>query len=323
MKYALLVAWREYAENAKTKGFWLSLFLFPTILFLCIQVPILLEQKAAPVRYFVLVDQSKSLGAAVQAALEANYQRQVLGALKTYARNNVAPAAGGGAPTATALDAVDEGDPQSVEAFVAHGGKEALLAELAPKLRSGAPPFQEPRRRLRQAPLPAPLKPDLAFGELADALKPYLRHERRLELDGQSVELAAAILIPPNLDALVVRPRDARRGSNPEPGAPPGQPASPPRQVQYWSANASDPFAGRGIERAVNAEIRRREYEGRGLDSALVRQVEHTYVSFASLDPRKRRAARPSARPTSSANGPPAASCICSGLPSSRSCKCS
>ncbi len=55
MKSALLVAWREYAENAKTRGFWVGLFLFPLILFLSIQVPILLEQRATPVRYFILV----------------------------------------------------------------------------------------------------------------------------------------------------------------------------------------------------------------------------------------------------------------------------
>jgi len=55
MKYAVLVARREYVENAKTKGFWIGMFLFPTILFLMIQVPIWLQEKATPVRYFALV----------------------------------------------------------------------------------------------------------------------------------------------------------------------------------------------------------------------------------------------------------------------------
>jgi len=45
MKYAFLVAWREYAENAKTKGFWIGLFLMPAILFLSAQVPIWLEER--------------------------------------------------------------------------------------------------------------------------------------------------------------------------------------------------------------------------------------------------------------------------------------
>jgi len=31
MKYAFLVAWREYAESIKAKGFWISIFLMPTL----------------------------------------------------------------------------------------------------------------------------------------------------------------------------------------------------------------------------------------------------------------------------------------------------
>ena len=31
MKYALLVAWREFAESAKAKGFWISIFLMPAL----------------------------------------------------------------------------------------------------------------------------------------------------------------------------------------------------------------------------------------------------------------------------------------------------
>ncbi len=45
MKYAYLVAWREFTENIKTKGFWIGICLFPTILFLSIQIPVLLEKK--------------------------------------------------------------------------------------------------------------------------------------------------------------------------------------------------------------------------------------------------------------------------------------
>src|SRR5437762_7503033 len=78
MKYALLVAWREYAESIKAKGFWISIFLMPMMLFLSIQAPIWLEQKATPVRYYILVDQSKTLAPAIETAVEKNYQRRVL-----------------------------------------------------------------------------------------------------------------------------------------------------------------------------------------------------------------------------------------------------
>ena len=56
MRPAFLIAWREFAENAKTKGFWLGLLLFPAIITASIQVPIFLEKQGTPTRHFVLVD---------------------------------------------------------------------------------------------------------------------------------------------------------------------------------------------------------------------------------------------------------------------------
>jgi ABC-2 type transport system permease protein len=72
MKYAFLVAWREYAENAKTKGFWLGILMLPTIIFLSVKASVLLETRATPVRYYVIVDQSGKLGGAVEARLQGN-----------------------------------------------------------------------------------------------------------------------------------------------------------------------------------------------------------------------------------------------------------
>jgi len=73
MKYAWLVAWREFSESAKAKGFWIGIFMFPLILFLSIQAPFWLEQKATPIRYYVLVDQSSNLASAVEFRLERDY----------------------------------------------------------------------------------------------------------------------------------------------------------------------------------------------------------------------------------------------------------
>jgi len=78
MKYALLVAWREYAESAKAKGFWLGILLIPAIFFLSIQAPIWLEQKATPVRHFVMLDQSGSLRGRSKRIWEKAYQTRVL-----------------------------------------------------------------------------------------------------------------------------------------------------------------------------------------------------------------------------------------------------
>src|SRR6267378_371018 len=78
MKYAFLIAWREFAESAKAKGFWIGLFIMPAILFFSIQAPIWLEQKATPVRYFVVIDQSHDLAPVIESRMEKVYQERVL-----------------------------------------------------------------------------------------------------------------------------------------------------------------------------------------------------------------------------------------------------
>src|ERR1041385_6002117 len=121
MKYAFLVAWREYAESAKAKGFWIGILLVPAILFLSIQAPVWLEQKATPVRYFVTVDQSGSLGPAIQAEMDKSYQARVFHALEEYARKNSASLSG------VEAKAADAGLPRNVEEFTKNGGQENLL----------------------------------------------------------------------------------------------------------------------------------------------------------------------------------------------------
>ena len=49
MRNAFLVASREYGENARTKGFWISLLMFPVLLVMSVKVPEFLQEKAKPV----------------------------------------------------------------------------------------------------------------------------------------------------------------------------------------------------------------------------------------------------------------------------------
>src|SRR5690349_10627633 len=142
MKYALLVAWREFAESIKAKGFWISIFLMPTMLFFSIQAPMWLEQKATPVRYYVLVDQSGSLAKPIESALEKNYRRRVLEALGEYSRKYSAQPSS----NPLGLDSDGEANPRAVDSFIAKGGKDAALERLKPNLKSDAPAFQSPRR---------------------------------------------------------------------------------------------------------------------------------------------------------------------------------
>ena len=69
VRHALLIATREYLENVRTRGFWLSLLLLPLILAVLSIVPIMLADSAATSDYAVL-DQS--------GWLDAELQKQVL-----------------------------------------------------------------------------------------------------------------------------------------------------------------------------------------------------------------------------------------------------
>ncbi len=283
MKYALLVAWREFAESTKAKGFWISIFLMPTMLFFSIQAPMWLEQKATPVRYYVLVDQSKNLAPAIESALEKNYQRRVLEALSDYSRKYSAQ------PNSNplGLDSEGEANPRSVESFISKGGKDAALERLKPHLKPGAPEFQPPRRPYQVVNLPSGISSDSDLATLADSLKPYLLGQNQLEFNGQPAPLSAAILIPAEIEAKIIRPEAShatRNTSQPE-GLKSGQHVSP--AIQYWSINASDTRLHDDIEHAINSEIRQREYAARGLDTAAIRQVEQTYAPFSTLNPKK------------------------------------
>lgn len=265
MRYIILVAWREFVENAKTKGFWISIFLVPVILFVSVMVPALLAAKATPTRHFVLVDQSGALAAAVESKLEQSHQQKVLAALNEYAGNY-----------AERADSNSSAMPMGVEAFMNNGGQARYLEQLRPRLKPGSPPFKEPRRAFQLVPVPQGISTNADFAGLIQDLKPYLRGEKEIQFGGAPEHLSAAILIPSNIEQEIVRPGSrAARGS----GATNG--------VEYWSSNIADTTLRDDVEEAVNSEIRRREYLAHGLDSAAVKSIEHTYAPFASLDPRK------------------------------------
>jgi ABC-2 type transport system permease protein len=279
MKYAFLVAWREYAENAKTKGFWMGIFVMPIILFLSIQAPIWLEQKATPIRYFVLVDQSRSLGQVIESRLESVHQQRVLEALNQYARKYSQPGGAG-----ALLGEFADSNPRVVATFMAKGGERYYLSQLRPRLKPDAPPFQEPRRPFQRVALPPGLSGETPLNELAQELKPYFRGDKLVGGASGPVPLSAAILIPPKVEDLIVRP--GARGED-EPARSNRRQIGVDQQIQYWSVNASDSRLHDEIEQAIIAEIRQREYQAHGLDAAAVRDIERTFVLFASLNPRK------------------------------------
>jgi ABC-2 type transport system permease protein len=265
MKYIYLIAWREYAENARTKGFWIGLLIVPLIIFGSIQIPIWLQKKGTPTRYYVLVDQSETLAPVIESRLERAQQRRVFDAFNDYARKNTASDSG-----------TNKFNPPSFEQFASQGGEAAYLEKLQSYLKPGVPSFKSPRPDFQRAPLPSGLRNDSALETIVERLRPYLRGEQRMEVDGQSVSLSAAILIPADIEKQIVRPQDKNARA-----------AKHANGIEYWSGNLADTDLREEIERAVNGEIRQREYLLRGLDATAVREVEQTYAPIASLNPKK------------------------------------
>jgi ABC-2 type transport system permease protein len=272
MKYAGLVARREYLETIKTRGFWVGVFMFPLILFLMMSVPVWLEKKATPVRYYVLVDQSGGLAPVVNSGLEKYYQKKVLEALKEYAgKYSMAATNGSNAPAPFVA-----GGLESVDRFTALGGEDYFLKQLQPRLKSDAPPFKEPTRLYQPVALPDELKADADLPALARDLRPYLRGEKTMDVNGRAQSLTAAILIPSNIEQRIVRPHAAA-----------GAGGAWTNGIEYWSANVTDSDLHDQVAQAVNNEVRRKEFLARGMDAAAFHEVEETYAPMVSLNPKK------------------------------------
>jgi ABC-2 type transport system permease protein len=219
MRYIFLIAWREYIENAKTKGFWIGLCMFPLIIFISVKVSVLLETKGTPIRYYALVDQSGKFGSNV------NYR---------------------------------------LEKFKSDWTSNDSAAKAA-------------RRPFQPATLPANIDTNADLASISRELKPYLRRDKNVEANGGEVELYAAILIPRDIEKQIVHPNAKPEGTN-----------AAGNGIEYWSANLADTSLRDEVEKAVNGDIRRREYLARGMDIAAIREVEQTHAPFASLNPTKK-----------------------------------
>ncbi len=210
----------------------------------------------------------------VEARLERNYQWQMLNGLNEYAGNNSTLSS---QTKPSPLNSFNTSNPESLDAFIKKGGRDFYLEQLKPFLKSNAPPFQEPRRFYQSVDLPPGINTNGDLASLARDLRPYLRGEQKISApNGGQVDLSAAILIPRDIEKLIVRPQagSARRRDN-------------TNGIEYWSANLAETKLSDDVEAAVRDEIRRREFLARGMDSTAIRQVEQTYLPFASLNPKK------------------------------------
>ena len=287
MRYTLLIALREFAENAKTKGFWIGLFMLPLMLAIGIAISGSLA-RAEPSRYFVVVDQSGAFGESLDRSVERVHQLAVLQALGRYVRENLR--------AGQHLELDLSANPAAVEAFIAAGGKEAYLAQRRPMLRENAPAFREPNRPFVRVELPKEIDAHASAEEILAKLRPYLLGGRRIAVEGGDAQLFAALMIAPGAvdeamrgaagattavrptDALLAAP-DSPRASTPPPSA--------HAAIQYWSTNLTVDNLPELIRNTLNGETRRRLYVARGVDVSTVGEIEATRVRVGTFDPGK------------------------------------
>jgi len=283
MRVTLLIAWREYMENVKTKGFWLGVLLVPIVFFLVFHVSSRLAT-ATPTRYYMLIDQSGEYAAAVETAIRREHQHRVMQDFMRYLQDNRANAnnapvhAEPSSQLAQLMDDFGNDEVAALDEWLSNGGLDFALVMARPYLREGAPEFNAPRPQFVAAAPPADVNHGAAPQDIVEQLRPYLNNERRIDVDGERVSLFALILIPADVDQDIVRPAAIEGLMTPDGG---------PRGVQYWTGNLTDTRLSSAIQNSINSAIRQQEYADQGIDVEAVRNVQRTRLPLSRLDPGK------------------------------------
>jgi len=289
------VAVREYLENTKTKGFWIGIILFPVMILVFSQVPQFLEDKAVPTRNYVLIDRSGEFGDLVRESIESRNRRKVLEQLMKFTQKH-APKISEANPLESAPPfAVPQIDPKEAARqigidpsdFPIEAGKPLspmLISALVDKLPDqvfengeqfdalvkltlnllpeGTPEFEPPRPRFREVALPDEVSTEQSDAEIEEALKPYLIGDQLITEGDESIELFALIIIPSDIAT-------ARSG------------------IRYWSKTLTDDAIENTTTNTISAEIRKREYQKRGVDLGDVAEIQAIRVFSDTLDPKK------------------------------------
>lgn len=308
MRNALLVAIREYAENARTKGFWIGILLVPVMLVGAVVVMRWLAEDATPTRHYVVVDQSDGYGEAIQRRMDLRYAAVVLQSFQVWLANNqvgaeeekqqvdfesMPPISLTDFDADVFIDQLIEANPEKLEKLLEPGGFEAMVEQAKPQLKPDASEFEMPRRFFKQIELPADVNANEDEEAVAEALKPYLKGEKRIDYEGEQVTLFAAMIIPKEVDAHFdpkeEAPRDGISGAigaiSDGMAAVTGANAAPP--VQYWSSNLADDDLHDRLRDSMNRELRRSQYVKRGIDVGLVAAVQRMNFEVKKLDPDK------------------------------------
>ncbi|MFN0208101.1 MAG: ABC transporter permease [Planctomycetota bacterium] len=321
LKYVFLVATREFGENAKTKGFWIGILIFPFMLLAGIKVPMLLD-KQVPTRYFVLVDQSKAYEKAITEAIDAEYQKDVNFARMQWQQQAISA---GEATVGKLEDAVSAAvGPEATKKVSEHfkdlmvkslvagasGGEIAVTTEIkgldsevqgkayqaiaawstkafeAGKDKIGK--FEEPRRRFMAVAPPPDTKPEL-IKTAGD--KPTIPPDGAAG-DGKVVTNEGVESFRPYLTGSKKIDINGKPESLfaliyiPEDAAK-LTPGTTYRNAEFWCINLTDSDLNKTIRTAMEKHARSDLFSKSGLDSTKVAQIQKTGFEFSGKNPNK------------------------------------
>lgn len=281
MRVALLIAWREYIENVRTKGFWIGVLLVPIVFFLIFHFSTRLAS-ASPTRYYVLIDQSGQYGEVVETAIRREHQRRIMQAFMRHVQEYRRDSAVTPVPQAATswldqiLDDFGNDEVTTLDQWLASGGLATAMSMARPYLRDNAPEFVAPPSQFIAVPPPPHIDPSASPEQIVDQMRPYLTGERRMDIGGERVSLFALILVPDFVADDIVRPTFQNLPSS-----------LAHRGIQYWAANLTDTRLPNAIQAGVNNTIREQEYQARGIDMQTVRDIQRTRLPVSRLDPGK------------------------------------
>lgn len=277
-KMIQLIAYREYQENVKTKGFWVTILIFPVI-FIGMYFLQTALSNATPTRYYLLIDQSGQYEEAVDIAIEREHQRRVLQDFVNYLldyRTDIdldLTAANPSNSVNQLIDDVDADEVAALDEWLDSGGLNFALTMASPYLEEDAPPYEQPEPQFIHAELPAEVNENASPEEIISQLRPYLTGDRQITANGGAGNLFALILIPEDVDQDISRPGT--------------MPTAPDNMtgIQYWARNLTDSRLPDAIGASINSEIREREYIQLGVNTDSVRNVQRTRMPLNQLDP--------------------------------------
>jgi len=278
LKMIKLIAYREYQENVKTKGFWFTILIFPVI-FIGMYFLQTALSNATPTRYYVLVDQSGLYEEAVDIAIEREHQRRILQDFVTYLLDNRTDvdldltAANTSNSVNQLIDDVDADEVAALDEWLNSGGLDFALTMASSYLEEDAPPYEQPEPQFIAADLPDNVNINASTDEIIEQLRPYLVGDRQVSANGETGNLFALILIPEDVDQDISRPGVMQTAPDNTAG------------VQYWARNLTDSRLPDAIRSSINAEIREREYQRLGVNTDSVRNVQRTRMPLNQLDP--------------------------------------